>query len=327
MTIEESFKKSEFKSIYLLIGNESYLIDNYLNKFKKLVSYPDYDLFEYSDAIDFDSLSNILLSNPMLSDRKVVIIDNREFSNKISNNYFDLFSKISDKTILVITERDADKRSPKFKSSLYKYVEKNGVVTKCLPVDLYQLKTLAERYFKSQKVNLDSHTLQYFVEKVGVSPDINVMINEANKLINYSRDEEKITKEIIDKVCITSLEDKVFDMIKSQIRKDNFRLEKLYADLYNLKEEPKKIFALIKDQYLKLISVKSMENLAKADDEIMKTIGINFDWALKDLKVLAKRIEIGRLEIIIDRIASLEVRMKGNNINPSTALEILIFNV
>ena len=192
---------------------------------------------------------------------------------------------------------------------------------------MYQLKTLAERYFKSQKINISQSDIQYFVDRVGKTPDINTMINEANKLVNYARDKESITREMIDKVCIVSLEDKVFDMINYQVKKDNFKFEKLYADLLDLKEEPAKIFALIKDQYLKLISVKSMENFVKTDEEMMKALNINYDWKLRNLKTFAKRFDISRLEVIIERIASLELKMKTSTIADQTALEILLFNV
>ena len=322
MTIEESFKKSEFKNIYLLYGSESYIINNFLNKFKKLATYPDFDLFEYADMVDFNNLSNILMSNPMLSSKKIVIIDCKDFSKKINNSFYELFDKISENTILIIVEREIEK-----KSSLYKYIEKNGIVTECKPIEMYQLKTLAERYFKSQKINISQSDIQYFVDRVGKTPDINTMINEANKLVNYARDKESITREMIDKVCIVSLEDKVFDMINYQVKKDNFKFEKLYADLLDLKEEPAKIFALIKDQYLKLISVKSMENFVKSDEEMMKALNINYDWKLRNLKTFAKRFDISRLEVIIDRIASLELKMKTSTIADRTALEILLFNV
>jgi DNA polymerase-3 subunit delta len=322
MTIDDSFKKSEFKNLYLLCGSESYIINNYLNKFKKLAQYPDFDLFEYTDIVDFNNLSNILMSNPMLSEKKIVIIDCKDFSNKVNNSYYDLFDKISKNTILIIVEREIEK-----KSSLYKYIEKNGIVTECKPVELYQLKTLAERYFRSQKVNISQNDIQYFIDRVGKTPDINIMINEANKLVNFAKEEVAITREMIDKVCIISLEDKVFDMINYQVKKDNFRFEKLYADLLDLKEEPAKIFALIKDQYLKIISVKSMENFVKSDEEIMKALNINFDWKLRNFKTFAKRFDISRLEVIIDRIAALELKMKTSTLSDRTALEILLFNV
>ena len=73
MTIDDSFKKSEFKNIYLLYGSEGYLINNYLNKFKKLISYPDFDLFEFNEMVDINNLSNILMSNPMLSEKKLIM--------------------------------------------------------------------------------------------------------------------------------------------------------------------------------------------------------------------------------------------------------------
>ncbi len=322
MTIEESFKKNSYKNFYLLYGNEDYLIVNYKNKFKKLISYPELNLYEFDDMVDINTIHNIIMSNPMLSEKKLVIIDYEDFSKKINDTYFELFNNISPNTILIIIERDIDK-----KSSLFKFVEKNGVVTECKTLDASGLKSVAERYFKSNKMNIDKSELQYFVDKVGISPDINMMLNEANKLINYCIDNGTITKEAIDSICITSLENKVFDMIKAQVRKDFGRLEKLYADLYNLKEDPKKIFALLKDQYLKIISVKSLENLSKTDVEIKKILNINYDWSLRNLKLFSKRFETARLELIIDRISSLELKIKTSSISPTSALEILIFNV
>lgn len=322
MTIEESFKKNSYKNFYLLYGNEDYLIVNYKNKFKKLITYPELNLYEFDDMVDINTIHNIIMSNPMLSEKKLVIIDYEDFSKKINDTYFELFNNISPNTILIIIERDIDK-----KSSLFKFVEKNGVVTECKTLDASGLKSVAERYFKSNKMNIDKSELQYFVDKVGISPDINMMLNEANKLINYCIDNGTITKEAIDSICITSLENKVFDMIKAQVRKDFGRLEKLYADLYNLKEDPRKIFALLKDQYLKIISVKSLENLSKTDVEIKKILNINYDWSLRNLKLFSKRFETARLELIIDRISSLELKIKTSSISPTSALEILIFNV
>ena len=322
MTIEESFNKNYYKNFYLFYGNQDYLIVNYKNKFKKLINYPELNLYEFDDMIDINTLHNIIMSNPMLSEKKLVIIDYEDFSKKINNTYFELFNNISPNTILIIIERDIDK-----KSSLFKFVEKNGVVTECKTLDASGLKSVAERYFKSNKIQINKAELSYFVEKVGISPDINMMINEANKLINYCIDDGSITMEAIDKICITSLENKVFDMIKAQVRKDFGRLEKLYADLYNLKEDPRKIFALLKDQYLKIISVKSLENLSKTDVEIKKILNINYDWALRNLKLFSKRFETARLEFIIDRISALELKIKTSSLSPTSALEILIFNV
>ncbi len=322
MTIEESFKKNSYKNFYLLYGNEDYLIVNYKNKFKKLITYPELNLYEFDDMVDINTIHNIIMSNPMLSEKKLVIIDYEDFSKKINDTYFELFNNISPNTIIIIIERDIDK-----KSSLCKVVEKDGVVTECKTLDASGLKSVAERYFKSNKMDINKSELQYFVDKVGISPDINMMLNEANKLINYCIDNGTITKEAIDSICITSLEDKVFDMIKAQVRKDFGRLEKLYADLYNLKEDPRKIFALLKDQYLKIISVKSLENLSKTDVEIKKILNINYDWSLRNLKLFSKRFETARLELIIDRISSLELKIKTSSISPTSALEILIFNV
>ena len=322
MTVEESFKKNSYKNFYLFYGDEDYLIINYKNKFKKLISYPELNLHEYDDFVDINTLHNIILSNPMLSEKKLVIIDCKDFSRKINESYIEIFNNISQNTILIIIDKDIDK-----KSSLYKFIEKNGVITECKLLDAIGLRMLAERYFKSKKVSIEKSDLSYFIEKVGISPDINFLINEANKLIIYCIEDDKITREAIDKVCITSLENKVFDMIKAQVRKDFERLEKLYADLYILKEDPGKIFALLKDQYLKIISVKSLENLSKSDAEIKKILNINFDWMLKNFKVFTKRFETARLEFIIDRISALELKIKTSALSENTALEILIFNV
>ena len=96
----------------------------------------------------------------MLSEKKLIIIDHKDFAKKINNEYIDLFGKISGNIILVIVDREIEK-----KSSLFKYIEKNGIVTECKSVEQYQLKVLAERYFKSQKVNISPADIQYFIVK------------------------------------------------------------------------------------------------------------------------------------------------------------------
>ena len=60
---------------------------------------------------------------------------------------------------------------------------------------------------------------------------MNNIKNEADKLIDYAKDSEEITKEDIDAVCIVQIQDKVFDMVEALAMRDRDKVLRLYSDL------------------------------------------------------------------------------------------------
>lgn len=201
-TLEKELKNNKLNSLYLLYGEERFLLENCLNKIQKIFG-------KKINGINFINLDNSSVTN-IISDiqtpafgyeKKLIIIresgllkkktkgkkvseenSNSKEENKqvsriaeyINNN----INTINESVIIVFVENEVDK------NELYKVIEKNGIVcefTKLKPNDIIKkLKAICNAY----KVNIDENTLRYFLEICGTN--MQELINEIRKQIEFA---------------------------------------------------------------------------------------------------------------------------------------------
>ena len=126
------------------------------------------------------------------------------------NNNIDI---IKQGVILVFVEEDADS-----KKELYKIIDKNGIVCNFEYQKPIQIEKRIGAICKAYEVQIDNTTLRYFIECCGTN--MQELINEIRKLIEYVGKGGKITKEDIDKLSIKKLESVIFDLTDSLGKKD-----------------------------------------------------------------------------------------------------------
>ena len=173
--LEKQLKSGKLENLYLLYGEELFLLESSLKKIKNLFG-------ETVKGINFitidDTNCNELIANietPSFGYEKKLIIarntglfkkegkrKNVEISNlkeKISNYIKQNIDIIKESVILVFVEEEADA-----KQELYKTIEEFGITCKFdyqKPVQIIsRLKAICNAY----KVQIDDNTLKYFIE-------------------------------------------------------------------------------------------------------------------------------------------------------------------
>ena len=76
--LKEQFKKREFANAYFIYGDESYLKEHYISKFKSALINPVFESFNlhqyHSDDADLDDIIKDAQMLPMMSDYNLVIV-------------------------------------------------------------------------------------------------------------------------------------------------------------------------------------------------------------------------------------------------------------
>ena len=137
---------------------------------------------------------------------------------------------------------------------MYNTIEKYGKIQEFKQMQLGEtiklLKNLCEKY----NVKIQDGTIRYLVEVSG--SNIDDLINEIRKLIEYVGENETIEKEMIDKLCIKQIESKIFDLTDNlgtkQLKK---AINEFNALLYN-KEPIQKILITLYNHFKKLYLTK-----------------------------------------------------------------------
>ena len=209
--LEKELKQGKLDSLYLLYGDEKFLLEKVLKKihslFGKTINGINYITIDETNVNSI--ISNI--ETPCFGfEKKLIVAKNtglfkkdtkgkaKKNDNTIKaklNEYLNNnFNDIKDFNILVFVENEIEK------SDLAKFIEKNGIICNFEFQKANQLQARIKAITNAYKVNIDNPTLIYFIECCGTS--MQELINEIRKLIEYVGVNGTITKQDIDNLSI-----------------------------------------------------------------------------------------------------------------------------
>ena len=274
--LEKELKEGKLNSIYLLYGEEVFLLESIVKKIKKQFGelIPGINFIQI-DETNVEELISDLQTPPFGFDRKLIIAKNTglfkkegkranaklaSLKEKVSDYFKDNIKDIKEFNIVIFIEDDIEK------NSLYKTIEKEGMVCYFEKLKQPQLVKRLKVIFNAYKVNIDENTLKYLIEQVGTG--MQELINESRKLIEYAGENGIVKQEDIDLLCIKQIEAVIFTLTDSLGKKNiTSALETLHNLLCN-KEPIQKILITLynhfKKLYLTKIGLANNQNIAEA---------------------------------------------------------------
>ena len=213
----QDLKQQNFKNVYLLCGDETYLRNQYKKKLRDaLVMDGDTMNYSYYEGKDINPRAVIDMAEtlPFFADRRVLMVENSGFFKNKCEELADYVAVIPESTCFIFVETELDKRN-----RLYKEVKKHGrVVEFGTQKDDVLIKWILGMLKKEGK-NITKDTLQAFLAKTG--SDMQLIKNELDKLVAYTEGRDVITTADVEHVCITQTTNKIFDMINNMRQYDD----------------------------------------------------------------------------------------------------------
>ena len=218
--LEKELKSGVLQSIYLFYGEELYLLESCVKKIKSLFG----EIVKGINFVTIDetNLTSIIseMETPAFGyEKKLIIVKNsglvKKEGKRVNSELADIRKRLNEyivsnlntikqSIILVIIEDDISK------SDLISTIEKNGVSVKFEYQKPIQIEARLKAICNGYKVNIDSNTIRYFIESCGTN--MQELINEIRKLIEYAGPNGTIQKEDIDKLSIKKLESVIFEL-------------------------------------------------------------------------------------------------------------------
>lgn len=329
--LETKLKSNNMSSLYLLYGKEKYLLESAIKKIKNIFGETlrgiNYIL------IDADSVSKIVdeLSMPAFGySRKLIIARNtglfkketKKKQSEISNikDSIDAYinkniKEIEESIVLIFVEEEADK------IDLYKTIEKNGIVCEFAPQKPFELKNRLMQICKAYKINVNDSTLQYFIESCGT--DMQTLINEIRKLIEYCKENGTITKELIDTLSIKQIESVIFDLTDNLGQKKVKEALEVLHNLIYAKEPIQKILITLYNHFKKLYIVKLCGKYNKDIATSLK-LSPNQMFLVNKYKSQARFFKEQDLENITKELRDLDYKYKIGLIDLELGLEAIL---
>lgn len=330
--LEKQLSQQEPKGIYLLYGEETFLLQQQLNKIKKkfgeIIKGINYI------AIDENNIQELIadIETPAFGySTKLIIARNtgifkrevkgrsggasKELKDKINEYLKSNIDMINESVILVFVENEVEK------NSIYNTIEKIGIVCNFEEQKPFQIIKRLKAICNSYKVNVDESTLQYLIESCGTN--MQDLINEIRKLIEYAGENGKIQKQDIDKLCIKKIESIIFDLTDNLGQK---KVKEALEVLYNLiasKEPIQKILITLYNHFKKLYFVK----IAIANNkDVAQSLQLkpNQMFLVNKYKLQAKGFKTSELRKIIQELEDLDYHYKIGLIDLNVGLEAIL---
>lgn len=329
--LEKELKNGNLDSIYLLYGEETFLLESILKKIKtnfgeliKGINYIQIDETNVKELIqDIDT--------PAFGyEKKIIIARNTGLFNKESkgkkSSLTELITKISDyisnninivneSTVLVFVEDVIEK------NDLYKVIEKNGIVCNFERQNPLQLVGRLKTICKAYKVEIEDSVAKYLIETCGTS--MQELINEIRKLIEYVGEDGTIKKEDIDLLAIKQIDSVIFDLTDSLGNKNIKKaMDTLNGLIYN-KEPVQKILITLYNHFKKLYIVKLSDKYNRNTAECLN-LKPNQMFLINKYKTQAKYFNENELRKILEELINLDTNYKIGEIDLNLGLEAIL---
>ena len=308
-------------NIFLIYGNEDYLINKNLNEILKSINSND-NISRYN--LDTDSIESVLIDAStvsMFDDKKVIICDNSTFLTSegklendenflryIENAFKDVY------LIFIVRNEKLDERK-----KIVKSLKKVSKVIVCNKIENYDLSNYVYEYIKENGFRKDIETIL----KRSLY-NLSIITNELNKLFVYKKDNKNITSEDIDKVITSNINDNIFDLTNMVVNGEKEKLIDTYNNLIRMGEDPFKLMVTLSNQYRLILEVKLMVKNGYKDDEIISKLK-EHPYRIKLAKNSLVSIEESTKKL--EQLADLNYNIVTGKVDSNFGFEMFLLNL
>lgn len=329
--LEKELKAKKLHSMYLFYGEERFLLETSVKKIKSLFGETIKGInYVIIDENNLNSLISEIETPSFGYEKKLIICKNSgllkkegkrknteltKFKEKLNDYIQKNIDIINETIILVIIEEDLQKQE------LVTTIEKNGVCVKFDLLKPIQLENRIKAICNGYKVNIDNVTLKYFIECCGTN--MQELINEIRKLIEYAGENGTIHKEDVDKLCIKKLESIIFELTDNLGKKEIEKSLQVMKNLIYAKEPIQKILITLYNHFKKLyFTILAQKN----NKDLVEVLNLkpNQTFLINKYKMQAKYFKERELSKILQELIDLDYNYKIGLIDLQVGLESIL---
>ena len=317
-------KKNQYRSIYLLMGEEPYFIDviaDYIadnvlpeteKTFNQIVLYgKDANVFQVLDAAK---------RFPMMSQHQVVILKEaqsmkgsrkEEKELKDINKLSDYVEKPLKSTILVICFKENSKDKFDKRTKLYKALEKSkdAVVFESSKVRDYQLPAWINAYLSERGYSIVPAAAAMLTEYLGT--ELSKVVNELNKLmITIPVAEKKITLEHIEQNIGISKDYNIFELRKALGEKNVLKANRI-VNYFSRNPKDNPMVLVVASLYSYFLQILTYHYLTDKSQAAAAAALKTAPYFVKDYEAAARKYPAQKVIQIISIFREYDLKSKG----------------
>jgi len=318
-SIKEQVKNGAIGNLYLLYGEEPYLVAMNVGRLKKALLEPDDELMNFDlieEGSDTDSIRASIEALPMMVERRVVLIRNAHIfeGGAAYTGLEKVFEDIPDTVTVIVQEEKVDKRS-----KVYKAIAKNGQVFELNRLEEGPLISWVAYLFRKAGVTVGRNEIAYLLSLTG--NDMSRIESETGKLLSYVKEKGVCRREDIDAIVSPTIEARIFkmtDQLGAGRRADAYQS---YRDLLAAGEPVQRIFFMIIRQFRLLYKASLFSS--KDRYEAAKVLKVP---AFAAANYISQAGRFGRQKLLatLQQLLEMDTKIKSGAMQPEDAVLLIM---
>lgn len=330
--LEKELKQGNLQCLYLLYGEEVFLLETCLKKIRKQFGILQKGINDI--RIEAENIERLIsdLQTPAFGFEKKLIIarntglfkkegkkkavgSNTKIVEKITQYIKENVDSLKQSVVLIFIEEEAEK------NELYQVIEKNGIVCNFEYLKPMQIIARLKAISNAYQVQIEERLLQYLIECVG--SNMQDLMNELRKLIEYAGSGGVIQKEDIDALCIKKMDSVIFELTDNLGKKNIQKALQVLHNLLYAKEPIQKITITLYNHFKKLYFTKLAE---KTKEPLVSVLNLkpNQTFLVTKYKQQASYFSEEKLRKILAEMIDLDENSKNGNIDMQIGLEAIL---
>lgn len=332
--IWKQLKKKQFSPIYLLYGEESYLI----NETKRMLietaldgeesdfNLSTYDLEETPVEIALEDAETL----PFMGERRLVFMNNPFFltagkpKGKVEHNLKRLESYLQEPSPYSIIVLSGNYEKLDERKKLTKELKRKATVVHAKKLNERELARWIKNRAGENNVEIKDDALELLCVLAGTN--LSMLASEVDKLALYCEDSGIIDRQIVDELVSRTLEQNIFTLIDKIVQRNIADALRIYDDLLKQNEEPIKILSLISGQFRLIYQVKELARRGYSQQKIAEILKVH-PFRVKLAAGQAKLFSDEELVRIMKMLAKADYEAKTGGMNKELLVEMFLFQL
>lgn len=318
-TLDQDIKSRQFRPVYLIYGEETYLKTNYKNRLKTAITGDDTMNFHYFEGKgqDLNEIIGLADTMPFFGEKRLILMeDSGFFKGNAAAPLAEYLPRMPDTTCMVFVESQVDGRN-----RLYKLVKEIGCAAEMERQSEERLAEWAARILMRAGKRITGRTMKLFLSKTG--DDMENIRMELEKLIGYTGDRDVVSDKDVEAICTVPVTDEIFKMISAVSGGQTNTALDLYKDLLALKEPPMRILNLIGQQFHCLLQIKELLGRGESTGNISSRLKLR-PSVVRRMTDAAGTFSREQLLSYVRLCVETEEAVKTGRLNDQLAVELLI---
>lgn len=317
-SIMRDLKAGRFSPIYVLMGDESYYIDQISDYILNHVLSPDQQAFDQTVVFGADvngaQVADLAMQYPMMAPQKVIVV--KEAQGMKSIEKLEKYAENPQaKTILVICYKNGTiNRRTRFLTA----ANRVGVVYESKKLKDWQLPGYIQKYLAGEKVSIDEKSASMMAGCIGA--DLNRLQSELDKLlIALPENDRRITPDMVEKNIGVSKDFNAFELRSAIINKDVYKANQIikYFDNNPKAGSVYSFLPMVFTFFQNLMIAYYAPN--KTDKRsVAQYLDLKSEWGVTDYMTGMRNYSGKKTLQILSKIRETDTKSKGVN-NPNTS--------